>query len=258
MRRAAGSAKSMRFRDLRCAGLRPARRGSFSAATPRSRSTGRRARPTRSAPGSALDVGVAGLAPGQHGVALVVEDEVAPVGADHQHGVAGILLVDHHGDAQGAARYAGRGEALALQQHEVLAVALAVRRDVPAVDHAPMVLVGDRDDVTVDPLIGPDQQAPQPRRQFDGLRLACVDSALPRHALAEIGPGVRSAGLAAGGDRGAGDRQIGALLRLGTSHAGDGDDGGGDDVAVTPETRKHDVPLSCPGNDHALRGVEVA
>src|SRR3954454_14506256 len=103
------------------------------------RGGGRRGHAAERGPGDrvltlALDVDVAGLVPGQDGVGLVVEDVVAAVGTDHQHRVPFVELVDDDGHAHRALRQAALAQQLALEELVVLAVAVAVVREVPAVD----------------------------------------------------------------------------------------------------------------------------
>src|ERR1700687_1491637 len=74
----------------------------------------------------ALDEAVSSLGPGHDGFVLVVENELALVGFHGQHRVAFALLVARHRDQQRLARPAGVDQHLALQQHVVLAVAVAV------------------------------------------------------------------------------------------------------------------------------------
>jgi hypothetical protein len=99
-------------------------------------------RPVRALVILALDVDVVHLLPWQDGIALVVEDEVAAVGTDHHHGTAGTFLVDHHSHAQSPPREPGLDKAPALHELVVLAVAVAVLGEVPAILNAPVVLVG--------------------------------------------------------------------------------------------------------------------
>src|SRR5215204_3430001 len=106
----------------------------------------------------ALDEGVARLVPAEDEIGLVVEDEVAAVGAHHQDGVSLALVVDHHHHPHRATRQALLGEHLALEELVVLTVAVAVLGQVPAIHHPPMVLVRERLDRRVDvPIDGLDR-----------------------------------------------------------------------------------------------------
>src|SRR6201991_2366591 len=73
-----------------------------------------------------LDEAVAGLGPGHDVFILVVENELALVGLHRQHGMTLALLVAHDGDQQRLARPSCVGQHLALHQHIVLAIAVAV------------------------------------------------------------------------------------------------------------------------------------
>ena len=144
-----------------------------------------------------LDEAVAGLGPGHDVFVLVVENELALVGLHCQHRVAFALLVAHHRDQQRLARPAGVDQHLALQQHIVLAVAIAVGRQRPFLDHAPMIHVGHRLDGFVDPVVDPDQIAPCRLRHHDIARLRSAAAALAGIVGAEFNPADRRArGLA--------------------------------------------------------------
>ena len=114
----------------------------------------RRATPIPPRPGSRARVRVLRLLPGQHRVAFVVEDEVAAVGADHHDRVTLAFLVDDDRHADGAPWQAGIDKHLALEELIVLAVALAVAREIPAVDDAPVLGVGGRLDLPVHLAVG--------------------------------------------------------------------------------------------------------
>ena len=138
-----------------------------------------------------LDEAVAGLGPGHDAFVLVVEDELALVGFHGQHGVAFALLVAHHRDQQRLARPSGVDQHLALQQHVVLAVAVAVRRQRPFLDHAPMIHVGHRLDGLVDPAVDPHQVPPRRLRHHDIARLCRAAAAIVGIVGAEFDPADR-------------------------------------------------------------------
>ena len=127
-----------------------------------------------------LDEAVAGIGPGQDGFVLVVENELALVALDGQHRVAFALLVAHHRDQQRLARPSGVDQHLALQKHVVFAVAVAVCRQRPFLDHTPVIHVGHRLDGLVDPLVDPHQIPPRRLRHHDVARLRGAAAALAR------------------------------------------------------------------------------
>ena len=96
---------------------------------------------------------------------------------DRQHRVAVADLVEDDGHRQGPARQAGPDEKLALQELEILAIALAVARQLRDVDDAAMGEVGDRDDGAVDVGVDGFDEVDQLGRRRDGLRLPAVDPA---------------------------------------------------------------------------------
>src|SRR3954447_13706414 len=137
----------------------------------------------------ALDEHVGALLPGQDGGALVVEDEVAPVGADHQDRVPVPVAVEHHRHAHRTPGQAALGEQLALEDLIVLAIAVAVVRKVPAVDDAPVLPIGHRLDAFVHLAVDDGERLPVLRGEGEDRGLCEVDPALGRPAPAEVGPG---------------------------------------------------------------------
>src|SRR6202171_6138157 len=141
-----------------------------------------------------LDEAISSLGPGHDSLVLVVENELALVGFHGQHRVAFALLVAHHRDQQRLARPAGIDQHLALQQHVVLAVAEAVRRQRPFLDHAPMIHVGHRLDVFVDPAVDPQQVSPCRLRHHDIARLGGAAAAIAGIVGTEFDPADPRAG----------------------------------------------------------------
>ena len=78
---------------------------------------------------------------------------LALVGLHRQHRVAFAFPVAHDGDQERLARPSGIDQHLALQQHIIFAVAVAVGRQRPFLDHAPMIHVGHRLDRFVHPSV---------------------------------------------------------------------------------------------------------
>src|SRR6516165_5082133 len=90
----------------------------------------------------ALDEAVSGLGPGHDVFVLVVQNELALVALHGQHGMAFAELVAHHRDQKRFARPTGIHQHLAFQQHVIFTVAVAVGRQRPFLDYAPMLHVG--------------------------------------------------------------------------------------------------------------------
>ena len=72
-----------------------------------------------------LHIMVAGLLPGQDSVPLVVEDEIATVSADHQDRMPFPLLVEYDRHAQGPLRQTCPDQEPALEELDVLAMAMS-------------------------------------------------------------------------------------------------------------------------------------
>src|SRR6185312_6275828 len=100
-----------------------------------------------------LDEGVGRVLPQQDLAVLVVEDEVAAVGADHQHCVAVAIGFTHHGHQQRARIPAGGDQLALLFERDVFAVATSVGRVRPVLDLMIVVLVGFRDNLAVDRIV---------------------------------------------------------------------------------------------------------
>src|SRR3954452_5199124 len=91
----------------------------------------------------ALHEHVASARPGQDRGTLVIEDEVATVGADHQHGMTFAFVVPDHRHPHGALGPTPFGEQLALEELVVLAISPTVVWIIPAVDPTPMLQISD-------------------------------------------------------------------------------------------------------------------
>jgi hypothetical protein len=130
-------------------------------------------------------------------------------------------FVDHHRHPQGPARQALLDEEAALQELEILAIAHAVVRELPPVDEAPMLLVGDRLDPAVHPAVDRHDGVPRGLRQRDGARLVRVDRAFGRHFVAEPDPAEDRLGGSALLDGLTGRREGCQGLRLARSAADD-------------------------------------
>src|SRR5262245_28957077 len=74
----------------------------------------------RIALGLPLDEGVRGVGPTHHLAALVVEDKVAAIGANREHGMALVVFVADDGDEERALGKAAGGQKPTLEQHIVL------------------------------------------------------------------------------------------------------------------------------------------
>ena len=89
----------------------------------------------------ALEVLIAGSSPGQDGVSLVVENEIATVCEDHEHGMPLPLIVDHCRHPHGPLGQSRLDQQPPLQKLDILAVAETIIRIVPPVEYTPMILV---------------------------------------------------------------------------------------------------------------------
>ena len=82
----------------------------------------------------ALHEGIPRLVPTQQLVGEVVQHEIALIGGDGENRMAIPMVVEHHGRKRRRARPTGLDEHLALQEHEVAAIAGAVIRIGPPID----------------------------------------------------------------------------------------------------------------------------
>src|SRR5215204_771287 len=96
--------------------------------------------------------------------------------------------VKNDGHPQGTAGEPSLNEQLALEELDVLAIARTIIRVVPAVHHAPMLLVRDGLDRGVHTLVDAGQGLPEVRGQADRLWLGLVDGTLGWQPLAEAHP----------------------------------------------------------------------
>src|SRR5262245_9176242 len=141
-----------------------------------------------------LDEVVAGLRPEQDLILLIVEDELALVGLHGEHGVALAFEITHDRDQQRLPWPARLHQHPALEQDIILAVAIAVVRVAPALDHTPMIHIGHGLDRVIDPLVDPGQILPGLLREHD---IACLERpavALARRLGAEVAPADRRTG----------------------------------------------------------------
>jgi hypothetical protein len=138
-----------------------------------------------------------------HVVAQIVENELPGIGLDRQHGMPLVVLVAHHGHQQRLAGKAAFDQHLALQQGKIFAIALAVHRIVPAIDHAPMLHVGHGFDCMIDPGIDLLDLAHRLVAQVYVGRGQAAAVAFALVALAEFDPTEGDAGFLA--DRGVSD-----------------------------------------------------
>src|SRR5918993_4607485 len=98
------------------------------------------------------------------------------------------VLIDHGRHAQGSPGEPCRNEPLALDELEVLAVAIAVLGKVPAIIHTPVLLIADRLDGCIRLAIDAGERLPGLRREGDPRRFRRVDHALLGSFLAEPDP----------------------------------------------------------------------
>src|SRR5262245_7507790 len=108
----------------------------------------------RIALGLPLDESVGRVGPTHHLAALVVEDEVAAIGANREHSMALVVFVADDGDEERALRKAAGGQKPALEQHVILAIALAARIG-PNLGLAVKFEIGDRGDVGIHRVVHP-------------------------------------------------------------------------------------------------------
>ena len=148
--------------------------------------------------GLPLEERVGGVAPHQDAAVEVVENEIAAVGEDRQHGVAFAIRTLDDGHQQGADRPALLDEVAALQQRQIFAVARRGRVG-PVFLDAVEFHVGRRGDVAIDLGIDGEELAPQSRRQVDARRRGAGDVALVDVGLAEFVMTDRLRGKAANG-----------------------------------------------------------
>ncbi len=94
---------------------------------------------------------VASVRPQQNVVGLIIKDQFAAIGFDRENGMTVAGSIAHHGDKQRLARPSRLHQHAPLLQHVVFAIAVAVVGIIPAFDNAPMIHIGHRLDVGVDP-----------------------------------------------------------------------------------------------------------
>ena len=116
-----------------------------------------------------LDEFIAGLLPGLDGAGAAVKDHIAAIGAHHQNGMAFAMRIAHHGHQQGLARHAGIHQQFALEQLQILAIALAVLRIGPPFQHAVMIEIGHLFDGGIDQRIDAVERGPVLAGQRDDL-----------------------------------------------------------------------------------------
>ena len=141
----------------------------------------------------ALDEAIAGRVPRQDFVSEVVEDEIAAVGLDGEDGMALSVLVAHDRHQQRLTREAMVDELLALEQGVDFAVALAVGRVVPMVEHrAPMIEIADRLDRGIGERVDLGEGRQDLLGQVDVARRQLAEVAFLGPAAAEVDPAVRN------------------------------------------------------------------
>src|SRR3954463_11749640 len=123
------------------------------------------------------------------------------------------LVVLDHGHPHGTPGQALFGEQFALEELIVLAISPTVIWNIPAVDHTPMLQIGDRLDPPVDCAIDGDEHPPDIRGQSDDLRFRWINRTFARPAPAKVDPGRGWIGLPGSGQF-RGGRQSGEGLRL--------------------------------------------